>query len=453
MWKGRAPWYSIDGQVRTPYVIGVAGGSASGKTSVAARIIQKLGVPWVVLLQMDSFYLPLKKEQRDAAYRNDYDFDSPNAFDFELLYKTLSNLKQGVKVDVPVYDFSTHSRLDKTTSMYGANVIIFEGIFALYDPHVRSLMDLQLFVDTDADIRLARRLKRDIAERGRDTRGVLEQYQKFVKPAYDDHIAKTMKFADIIIPRGLDNVAAIDIITKQVVRELNARGLTLRGDLANLSISKDNPPKSLIILKSRPQLKALHTLIRDQITSRDDFLFYAHRLSRMVVERGLELLSYEDSPVTTPTSHVYGGKVLKEKLCGVSVIRSGATMEHGLRQVVQDIPLGKILIQTDASTGEPQLHYCKLPKDIKEMKVMVMDATIATGAAALMAIRVLLDHGVPEENIIFLTLIAAPPGIGAIAHAFPEVKIITSELDDELTEDFRILPGIGNFGDRYFGTS
>ncbi|KAJ1565430.1 Uridine-cytidine kinase-like 1, partial [Cladochytrium tenue] len=253
--RGRFPWFSLDGKPCQPYIIGIGGGSASGKTSVSHRIIQQLGVPWVVLLQMDSFYKSLTKEQIAEAFKNNYDFDHPNAFDFDILYDTLLKLKQGIKVDVPVYDFTTHSRLAKTTPIYGANVVIFEGIFALYDPQVRSLMDLKLFVDTDADVRLARRLRRDIAERGRDIHGVLQQYRRYVKPAFDEHIARTMTHADVIIPRGLDNVAAIDLITKKVARELGARGLTLRQQLASLTFSADLP-RSVIVLEQRPELRA-----------------------------------------------------------------------------------------------------------------------------------------------------------------------------------------------------
>ncbi|KAJ3093153.1 hypothetical protein HK102_006069 [Quaeritorhiza haematococci] len=124
-------------------------------------------------------------------------------------------------------------------------------------------------------------------------------------------------------------------------------------------------------------------------------------------------------------------------------------MERSLRSVVKDIPIGKILIQTDPSTGEPQLHYCKLPSDISEGYVMLMDGTIATGAAALMAIRVILDHDVAEDRIIFLSLIAAPQGLRTIANAFPKVKIVTSEVDPGLNERFHIVPGIGNFGEPF----
>jgi len=156
--SGRLPWYNAEGQIRTPYIVGLAGGSASGKTTVAARIIRNLGVPWVALLSMDNFYKSLTAEQMAMAHNNEYNFDHPQAFDYEKLFQVLQDLKKGVKVEVPIYDFKTHSRLaDKTTTIYGANVIIFEGIFALWDKDVRDLMDLKLFVDTDSDIRLARR--------------------------------------------------------------------------------------------------------------------------------------------------------------------------------------------------------------------------------------------------------------------------------------------------------
>jgi uridine kinase len=252
-------------------------------------------------------------------------------------------------------------------------------------------MDMKIFVDTDADVRLARRLKRDIAERGRDLHGVLMQYKRFVKPAFDDYISRTMKNADgeassflpfhlifkigktVIIPRGLDNVAAVDLIIKHVKRELNVRGLTFRSKLAHLPHPNEKP-KCLSVLKATPELKSLHTLIRDASCNRDDFIFYADRLSQMVVERcvlfclfvvavhlqfffsGLAEVPCTDEDITTPTGSVYKGKRMTDMLCGVSIVRSGATMEKGMRRVIKDIPQGKVLIQTDPKTGEPQLQ-------------------------------------------------------------------------------------------------
>ena len=134
-----------------------------------------------------------------------YNFDAPEAFDFELLRQTLQRLKEMKKVDVPIYNFVTHRRESKTVSMYGANVIIFEGILAFHNEAIRHMLDMKVFVDTDSDVRLARRLKRDITDRGRDIHGVLQQYENHVKPAYDRFIATTMTYADIIVPRGGEN--------------------------------------------------------------------------------------------------------------------------------------------------------------------------------------------------------------------------------------------------------
>ena len=169
---GRPPWYDSQGQQVESFVIGVCGGSASGKTTVANKIISELGVPWVTLLSMDSFYKVLNEKQHELAALNEYNFDHPDAFDFELLLKTLQRLKEMKKVEVPIYNFVTHRRETKTVSMYGANVIIFEGILAFHMEEIRNILDMKIFVETDSDVRLARRLKRDISMRGRDIHGV-----------------------------------------------------------------------------------------------------------------------------------------------------------------------------------------------------------------------------------------------------------------------------------------
>lgn len=127
-------------------------------------------------------------------------------------------------------------------------------------------------------------------------------------------------------------------------------------------------------------------------------------------------------------------------------------MEAALTEVCKDIRVGKILIQTSPESGEPELYYLRLPKDIRDYRVILMDATVATGAAAMMAIRVLLDHDVKEENINLVSLLMAEQGVHTIAYAFPKVNIVTTAVDPEINDKFHVLPGIGNFGDRYFGT-
>ncbi|KAK7502256.1 hypothetical protein BaRGS_00006620 [Batillaria attramentaria] len=450
---GRPPWYDSHGQLKDAFVIGICGGSASGKTTVAKKIIEALDVPWVSLLSMDSFYKVLNEEQHEQAARNEYNFDHPDAFDVPLLAATLQRLKEGKSIDVPVYNFTTHSRDPHMKTIYGANVIVFEGIMSFTSKELLKLMDLKVFVDTDSDIRLARRLKRDITERGRDLEGVLKQYNKFVKPSFEHYIEPTMTNADIIVPRGGENDVAINLIVLHVHTQLLARGFKLRNKLANPESKHEPMPDTLFVLEKTPQVHGIHTFIRNQDTNRDEFIFYSKRLMRLLFEYAMSMLPFKAAAVETPQGYEYSGKRLTDiKIAGVSILRAGETMEQALREVCKDVSIGKILIQTNLDTGEPELHYLRLPKDIRDYRVFLMDATVATGAAAMMAIRVLLDHDVPEENITLCSLLMAESGVHSVAYAFPAVKIVTTAVDKEVNDDFHILPGIGNFGDRFFGT-
>ncbi|XP_035865938.1 uridine-cytidine kinase-like 1 isoform X2 [Phyllostomus discolor] len=450
---GRPPWYNEHGaQSKEAFAIGLGGGSASGKTTVARMIIEALDVPWVVLLSMDSFYKVLTRQQQEQAARNNYNFDHPDAFDFDLIVSTLQKLKQGKSVQVPVYDFTTHSRKKDWKTLYGANVIIFEGIMAFADKALLELLDMKIFVDTDSDIRLVRRLRRDISERGRDIVGVIKQYNKFVKPAFDQYIQPTMRLADIVVPRGSGNAVAIDLIVQHVHSQLEERELSVRAALA--SAHQCHPlPQTLSVLKSTPQVRGMHTIIRDKETSRDEFIFYSKRLMRLLIEHALSFLPFQDCVVQTPQGQDYAGKCYAGKqITGVSILRAGETMEPALRAVCKDVRIGTILIQTNQLTGEPELHYLRLPKDISDDHVILMDCTVSTGAAAMMAVRVLLDHDVPEDKIFLLSLLMAEMGVHSVAYAFPRVRIITTAVDKRVNDLFRIIPGIGNFGDRYFGT-
>ncbi|XP_032243607.1 uridine-cytidine kinase-like 1 isoform X3 [Phoca vitulina] len=456
---GRPPWYNEHGtQSKEAFAIGLGGGSASGKTTVARMIIEALDVPWVVLLSMDSFYkcLPpqvLTTQQQEQAAHNNFNFDHPDAFDFDLIVSTLKKLKQGKSVKVPVYDFTTHSRKKDWKTLYGANVIIFEGIMAFADKTLLELLDMKIFVDTDSDIRLVRRLRRDISERGRDIEGVIKQYNKFVKPAFDQYIQPTMRVADIVVPWGSGNTVAIDLIVQHMHSQLEER--KLRWDMAALaSAHQCHPlPRTLSVLKSTPQVRGMHTIIRDKETSRDEFIFYSKRLMRLLIEHALSFLPFQDCVVQTPQGQDYAGKCYAGKqITGVSILRAGETMEPALRAVCKDVRIGTILIQTNQLTGEPELHYLRLPKDISDDHVILMDCTVSTGAAAMMAVRVLLDHDVPEDKIFLLSLLMAEMGVHSVAYAFPRVRIITTAVDKRVNDLFRIIPGIGNFGDRYFGT-
>eukprot|EP00271_Cylindrocystis_brebissonii_P010289 TRINITY_DN26443_c0_g1_i1.p1 TRINITY_DN26443_c0_g1~~TRINITY_DN26443_c0_g1_i1.p1 ORF type:complete len:521 (-),score=81.55 TRINITY_DN26443_c0_g1_i1:526-2088(-) len=424
------------GIAREPFLIGVAGGTASGKTTVCDQIIQQLRDHRVVLVNQDSFYRGLTAEEMKQVH--EYNFDHPDAFDTEAMFQTLVDLRKGKSVEIPIYDFTTHQRSTRTRKMNAADVIILEGILVFHDPQVRSSMNMRIFVDTDADVRLARRVRRDTIDRGRDVLSVIDQYAKFVKPSFDDFVLPTKKYADVIIPRGGDNVVAIDLIVQHI-----------RTKLGQHDLRKIYP--NVYVIQTTFQIRGMHTLIRDRDTQKHDFVFYADRLNRLVVEHGLGHLPFTEMQVTTPTGSTYVGVDFCKKLCGVSIIRSGESMENALRACCKGIKIGKILIHRVGDDGQ-QLIYEKLPADIAKRHVMLLDPILATGNSAVKAIELIMNKGVPESNIIFLNLISAPEGIHAVCKRFPKLKIVTSEIETGLNEEYRVVPGMGEFGDRYFGT-
>lgn len=421
--------------VKQPFVIGVAGGAASGKTAVCDMIIEQLRDQRVVVVNQDSFYHNLKPE--DIRNVSEYNFDHPDAFDTDKLLRKLGKLKHGQPVDVPKYDFRTY-KSDSFRRVNPADVIILEGILVFHDVRLRNAMNMKIFVDTDADVRLARRIRRDTAEKGREIDMVLDQYSKFVKPAFDDFILPTKKYADIIIPRGGDNHVAIDLIVQHIRTKLGQH------DLCKIF-------SNLYVINSTFQIRGMHTLIRDSQISKHDFIFYSDRLIRLVVEHGLGHLPFTEKQVITPTGSVYTGVDFCKRLCGVSIIRSGESMENALRACCKGIKIGKILIHREGDNGQ-QLIYEKLPTDISDRHVLLLDPILGTGNSAVEAISLLINKGVPESNIIFLNLISAPQGIHVVCQRYPRLKIVTSEIEIGLNEDYRVIPGMGEFGDRYFGT-
>lgn len=206
------------------------------------------------------------------------------------------------------------------------------------------------------------------------------------------------------------------------------------------------------LLPQTDHLRALHTTIRDRNARREDFVAASGRIIRLLIETGLNLLPFEKCEVRTPVGRTYDGLRLTTQICGVAVARAGESMEAGLRAVCPSIPIGKILIQRDKVTKLPKLYYSALPSDIAQRHVLLLDPMLATGGTALAAIEVLLDRGVPEEHIVFINLITVPEGIAAVRRRHPSLRIVTSAIDECLNENAYMLPGIGDFGDRYFGT-
>lgn len=199
---------------KRPVIIGVTGGSGSGKTSVSRAIFDSLNGHSLLMIQEDSYY----KNQDDISFdeRVKVNYDHPNAFDTDLLIEQLGDLLEWKAIDIPVYDYVQHTRSKKTVHVEPKEVIIVEGILVLNDPRLRDLMDIKIFVDTDDDIRIIRRIQRDLEERGRSLQSVIDQYLSTVKPMYHQFIEPTKRYADIILPEGGENQVAIDILVTKV---------------------------------------------------------------------------------------------------------------------------------------------------------------------------------------------------------------------------------------------
>jgi len=195
-------------------IIGISGGTGSGKTTVAQKIISAVGDANVVYLQQDSYYRNLGDMPLDLRHRVNY--DHPDAFDTELLINHLEALRAGESIEQPTYDYATHSRRTTTIHLEPQPVIVVEGILIFVNPQLRALMDLKIFVDTDADIRFIRRLDRDVNERGRSVESIITQYTTTVRPMHLQFVEPSKRYADIIIPEGGFNDVGIDLITGKI---------------------------------------------------------------------------------------------------------------------------------------------------------------------------------------------------------------------------------------------
>lgn len=197
-----------------PLVLGVAGGSGSGKTAVAESILEKVGRDRITFLPLDNYYRDIL--WRDRSEIQAHNFDHPESLDWDLLTHHLKELKAGRAIEMPVYDFSRHRRRSTTVQCEPHRVILTEGILLLAEPQVREQLDFKIFVDTDADVRLARRIRRDLRERGRDLDDVLRQYLGTVRPMHLEFVEPSRRWADVIVPEGGENRPAVDMVIARV---------------------------------------------------------------------------------------------------------------------------------------------------------------------------------------------------------------------------------------------
>src|SRR5947199_9025447 len=210
-------------------IIGICGGTGSGKTTVAKSILEAVSTRDVLFIQQDSYYRNLKDLPLD--YRQMANFDHPDALDNDLLVNHLRKLKAGERVELPIYDFRTHTRLNETMPIEPQPIVIVEGILIFADPRLLEQLDIKVFVDTPDDIRFIRRLRRDLAERGRTVESVIEQYLATVRPMHMQFVESSKRYADVIIPEGGHNLVSIDLISGKIRERLASALTTVGGQL------------------------------------------------------------------------------------------------------------------------------------------------------------------------------------------------------------------------------
>jgi uridine kinase len=209
-----------------PLVIGLAGGTGSGKTSVANKILERLDREHIVVIQHDSYYKDL--ENHNGLTSEKINFDHPDSLETDMLIQHLQQLCEGKTIYQPIYNFATHRRMVETKQIVPKDIIIVDGILIFGEKRLRELMDIKIFVDTDADERLIRRVRRDILERGRSVEMVMNQYLNTVKPMHLEFVEPSKHWADIIIPRGADNLVAIDMVVTKIKSMIAAKSVAPR---------------------------------------------------------------------------------------------------------------------------------------------------------------------------------------------------------------------------------
>ena len=200
--------------LKKPFIIGVAGGTGSGKTTVTEKVLEAAGVGSVATLAQDSYYRD--QTELDLEVRERINYDHPDAFDWDLMISQLRALADGEPIFAPIYDFTGHNRSSATIPILPAPIIVVEGILVLYDPRLRDMFDLKIFVDADPDVRLIRRLERDVRERGRSPESVIHQYLESVRPSHLQFIEPSKRYADVIIPHGGLNEPALEMLAAQI---------------------------------------------------------------------------------------------------------------------------------------------------------------------------------------------------------------------------------------------
>uniref|UniRef100_A0A0N5BSB9 uridine/cytidine kinase n=1 Tax=Strongyloides papillosus TaxID=174720 RepID=A0A0N5BSB9_STREA len=440
--KGRPPWFDETGKKQSEaFVIGICGGSSSGKTTVATSIVSDMGLPWVNIVSMDSFYKVLTPEQKKLAGDDDYNFDVPDALEMDLVVDTLHKLKQGNSAIIPQYCFTTHSRIETASKIhYGSDVIIFEGILAFCDKRLRDMMNVKVFVDADADVRLARRLKRDTEFRGRTIESVLTQYMKFVKPAYETYCEEFKSYADIVVNNNSNDHAACQVATNFIVKKCESvlsdkgyrsskmyKAIPYNIYLPENVLSSGLPP-NLITSEKPYNVNGVYNIIKKSMVSRDEFVEISNEIMNEIGMSCLEKFKSIDRPNTV-----------------ISYTVAHEIVESSPSFYKNNIQKGNMLVKIQQQTNIPELYTCSLPRNIDKSKCFLFDPIISSGSV-LMAIRVLLDHQVNEKDIYICGILMSDRAAKSIAYAYPNINMIVRNVEFKSEID-ALKPGIYQYFD------
>ncbi|GAB1202838.1 hypothetical protein APSETT445_001461 [Aspergillus pseudonomiae] len=424
------PWEDLS-------IIGIAGSSGSGKTSVAMEIVKSLNLPWVVILVMDSFYKSLTPEQHAKAHNNEFDFDCPDAYDFDALVQTLKDLKQGY--------------------------LLRRIWISAWDAEVGNFHDIQ----NGTSLTQEELVMRDVKERGRDIEGIIKQWFTFVKPSYTRFVEPqrsisgksntptpreilsdlnlqtlsspvAFRISQLLVGNfyGFPNVDTnlLDMVVKHIQRKLDEKSEKHRAELDQLRkiASELQLSPNVMVMPSTSQFVGMNTILQDPKTEQVDFVFYFDRLASLLIEKALDCTSYVPAGVETPQKTTYQGLNPEGIISAVAILRGGSCLETALKRTIPDCITGRVLIQTNAQNEVPELHYLKLPENIqKHTTVMLLDPQMSTGGAALMAVRVLVDHGVEEHKIVFVTCAAGKIGLKRLSTVYPKVRVIVGRIEEE----------------------
>ncbi|GMF67321.1 unnamed protein product [Aspergillus oryzae] len=417
------PWEDLS-------IIGIAGSSGSGKTSVAMEIVKSLNLPWVVILVMGILAL-----------------HDPRVLELLDVKVCLCPLSTAVQ----------HAHFSSTRYLLRRIWI------SAWAAEVSDLSDIQ----DGTSLTQEELVMRDVKERGRDIEGIIKQWFTFVKPSYTRFVEPQRSISGELVlstpretlsdvnlktlsspvgfrtsPLSVGNFHGFlsvdtnfsDMVVKHIQRKLDEKSEKHRAELDQLRkiASQLQLSPNVMVMPSTSQFVGMNTILQDPKTEQVDFVFYFDRLASLLIEKALDCTSYVPAGVETPQKTTYQGLNPEGIISAVAILRGGSCLETALKRTIPDCITGRVLIQTNAQNEVPELHYLKLPENIqKHTTVMLLDPQMSTGGAALMAVRVLIDHGVEEHKIVFVTCAAGKIGLKRLSTVYPKVRVIVGRIEEE----------------------